>query len=407
MDPLVTHLPSGFRTLILSRTALPAAYVRLKAHCKMGIITWEDLKLEFDETSSIIDLKATAPVSDQIKKEIHQRCEGWAAGLSLIWQFIRTKKMNYQLPDKIPEEIFDYFAEEVFNSINDETKEFLIKSSFLTDIRTNEAITLTGNQKAKDILLDLQQLNFFINQPDETGLTFRFHPLFAEFLQKKAQEWMNLEEILLTRKMAGDILERAGKIEEAISLYFSCDDYDLAIRAIMQNALALISQGRNNLLLSWLSRIPETLKAKSPWLFYWAGIARITFEPLASYTIFEEAYILAADRKDMLCRLLSFAGILDSIFYGGEDFTVLDKWIDHYVDLEAEIETCPDIDIQLRVAGSIVTTLIVRRPQHPKIEFWIERFLNQKITLQNSQFMVSVLCQIAWYFNCYKADFKK
>lgn len=403
----LTHLPSGFRAIILSRTAPPPAFTRMKANCRMGTIVWEDLRLDLNETSAIIDLKATIPVSDPVKKEIHKKCEGWAAGLSLLWQFMTTKQINYRFPDNTPEEIFDYFAEEVFHSISSETKEFLVKTSFLSDIKVDQAVAMTGNVNATDILQNIQRLNFFINQPDETGVTFRFHPLFREFLQNKAEKLLSPEELLLARKTAGNLLERSGNVEEAILLYFSCEDYESAIRIIMQGALSLIAQGRNNLLLEWLAHLPESLKTDSPWLLYWDGVALISFEPLASCKIFEDAYQLSVKKQDMICKLLSFAGILDAIFYAGEDFTVFDQWLDRLDSLKTEIESCPDIDIQLRVTAGVVVALTMRRPQDPIIEVWAERFLYQKTSPENLGIIVNVLCQIAWYYYCYNADYSK
>jgi ATP/maltotriose-dependent transcriptional regulator MalT/DNA-binding SARP family transcriptional activator len=403
----ITHLPSGFRAIVLSRTAPPPAFARMKANCRLGTIVWEDLRLDPNETSEIIDLRAKTPVSKKIKKEIHERTQGWAAGLSLFLQFMTTKQNNFHFPDKTPEEIFDYFAEEVFNSISPETKKFLVKTSFLYDIKVDHALALTGNPNAKNILQNIQRLNFFIEQPDEKGETFRFHPLFREFLQNKSDNLLNHEELLHTKKTAGSLLERSNNIEEAIFLYLSSQDYGSAIRIIMRNALTLIEQGRNNLLLEWLAYLPESLRADAPWLLYWKGVALISFDPLLSVKIFEDAYQLSVKKQDIICKLLSFGGILDAVFYAGEDFTVLDKWLDKLDNLKTEIESCPDIDIQLRVAASVTIALTMRRPQNPIIEVWAERIFYQKISLQNVEIIVNFLCQIAWYYYCYQANLSK
>lgn len=86
-------------------------------------------------------------------------------------------------------------------SISSEAKEFLVKTSFLSDIKVDQAVAMTGNVNATDILQNIQQLNFFINQPDETGVTFRFHPLFRVFLQNKAEKLLSFEELLVARNI--------------------------------------------------------------------------------------------------------------------------------------------------------------------------------------------------------------
>lgn len=403
----LSQLPPGLRAFILSRSTPPPTFARMKANGRLGTLTWEDLRLDLNETSAIIDLKASSLVSDQIKKEIHIKSDGWAAGLSLLWQSKATKQINHQMAAKTPEEIFDYFAEEVFNDVNGETQTFLIKSSFLTDMKLDDAITLTGIITAEDILHNLQKLNYFINQPGESGVTFRYHPLFREFLQSKAKLLLSPNELLLTRKKAGHLLERSGNIEEAISHFFSNEDFESAIPIIMQNALPLLSQGRNTLLLNWLACIPESLQSDSPWLLYWKGAGHLALDPLSSYKIFEAAYLLSVKKHDVFCQLLSMAGILDAVFYGGENFTVFDPWLDLSDKLEAEIEACPDPDIKMRVEASLITALIIRRPQHPKIEVWADRFLFQTTSPQSIQIITHILCNVAWYFACVKADFSK
>jgi len=151
----LSHLPVGFKTLFLSRKPLPQAFARHKVSFDMQSISWEDLKLEFEETASIIDLREGSPIPDQVKEEVHRKCEGWAAGVSLLLQAITAKHGNLQLVQPMPEEIFEYFSEEVFNLTDNETKKFLIKTSIITDITAEQAITLSQNKKAKEILLNL------------------------------------------------------------------------------------------------------------------------------------------------------------------------------------------------------------------------------------------------------------
>ncbi|MGD8959556.1 MAG: BTAD domain-containing putative transcriptional regulator, partial [Desulfobacteraceae bacterium] len=254
---------------------------------------------------------------------------------------------------------------------------------------------------------NINRLNFFINQPDETGLTFRFHPLFREFLQNKSKDLLNREELLHTQKTAGNLLERSNNIEKAFFLYLSSEDYESAIRIIIRNALSLMEQGRNNLLLEWLTYLPESFRADTPWLLYWKGAALLPFDPFLSRKIFEDAYQLSVKKEDMVCKLLSFGGILDAVLYAGEDFTLFDKWLDGLDILKTEIESCPDIGIQLKVAASVVVALIMRRPHNPLIEEWAKRFFYQKTSPKHLGIIVYFLCHFAWYYWSYQANLSK
>jgi DNA-binding SARP family transcriptional activator len=400
--------PPGLKIVVISRTDTPPQFSRMKANGQIGIIRWEDLRLTVEETASIVDQHLSPSVSNETKAQIYHKCGGWAAGLSLIIQCIQSKKIDYQSAvATTQEEIFGYFSEEIFNSADLETQNFLLKSSFLPVIRVDQAVALTNTSHAKKILHRLQRLNYFIFQTGEPDLSYSYHPLFREFLRAKAESFFSSDNLLALKKIAGNLLEEAGLIEEAVFLYFENGDYHSVIRIITQHAPEFLIAGRNRVLLDWLERIPDSDKSDSPWLLYWSGAARLGFEPLKSYRLFESAYYLSIEKQDMHCRLLSLSGILDSVFCGAENFKLFDHWLDLCDRLESEIEAYPDKGIQMRVAASMVTALIFRRPQHPKIAYWAKLFLAETSFPQDLPVTFHPLLQIAWHSAVFKADPQK
>jgi len=97
--------------------------------------------------------------------------------MHLMCQSISTTPIRCELIGRTPKEIFDYFAEEVFGVTDNETKNFLIKTSIFSDMTAEQASALTANKKAAEILFNLLSWNFFISQPDNDGRTFRYHSL--------------------------------------------------------------------------------------------------------------------------------------------------------------------------------------------------------------------------------------
>jgi len=249
--------------------------------------------------------------------------------------------------------------------------------------------------------------NFFISQPDNVGRTFRYHSLFREFLQSKAKIYLTAREMFQLQKRAAKLLEQCGNMEEAIRLYLSTNDYDSAINAIEKNASSLMAHGRNNILIGLLAQLPEGLIRINHWLLYWQGMATIAFDPSSSLQYFESAFSLSAEKQDNYCKLLSFAGILDSVFYEGKEFKKFDKWLDKLDPIWSEIEACTDTKIQFKVIDSVVTALNLRRPQYPDIDFWIEHFLAQQVSRQSHGIVSFAFCQIAWFLSAHRADYAK
>ena len=55
--------------------------------------------------------------------------------------------------------------------------------------------------------------------------------------------------------------------------------WDALTELIMNHALIIIRQGRNQSLLHWLRALPKAMVADKPWLKFWMGIALIPFDP--------------------------------------------------------------------------------------------------------------------------------
>ena len=101
---------------------------------------------------------------------------------------LRIKDFNYHLPCGPPrEEIFAYFATELFDRRSQEDKAFLLETSYLPEMSARMAEDLTGNTNARRIFFDLNRKNYFTYRYASSEHSFQYHPLFREFLQVKAK----------------------------------------------------------------------------------------------------------------------------------------------------------------------------------------------------------------------------
>lgn len=80
-------------------------------------------------------------------------------------EIAKTRSIYYRMPGtSTPEEIFDYFAGEIFEVSHGETQAFLLKTSFLSGMTPLMAEKLTGISTAEEILVTLNRNHYFTTQ---------------------------------------------------------------------------------------------------------------------------------------------------------------------------------------------------------------------------------------------------
>ena len=104
----------------MSRTDPPQPFTGMLANNKMRLIGSCDLRLNLEESQKIIRFETGKKLSGKIIEQIYKKTKGWAAGLILIAKSVGTGDTIPQLSDKFtPEKIFEYFAIEFFDKMNE------------------------------------------------------------------------------------------------------------------------------------------------------------------------------------------------------------------------------------------------------------------------------------------------
>jgi DNA-binding SARP family transcriptional activator len=137
----------------------------------------------------------------------------------------------------------------------------------------------------------------------------------------------------------------------------------------------MVMQGRSHVLEKWMKAIPEEIFQNVPWLQYWMGLCRLPFNAAEAEGYFKEAFEQFNARNDPAGVFLSWAGVVDSIFYRLDSLKGLDPWIDMIDGLVERFGGFPSEEIETRVTSSMYLALIMRRPDHPRFDEWEERAL--------------------------------
>lgn len=369
----ISAMPSSINWIVISRKTAPHQYSRLRAYDEMRFISGDDLYFTADESSEFVRAKGLKEISDETLLKIHEKTRGWVAGLTLMTEVQKSGVDDQLFNEGSPREIFSYFAHEIFDNTEQMIQTFLLKTAFLPSISIESARDITNLPDAGEILEGLCENNFFTLRQNVESPVYQYHPLFREFLLSRAMDLLSRDEISLIRQNAALLLEKSGKTEYAVSLYSDAEDWDGLTRLVLGGAQALMTQGRIETIREWITRIPEEIISKTPWLLYWLGACLMPLSPSDGRRHFESAFRLFNERDDSVGILLSWAAVVDSILFEWDDFTILDPWIKWLDQRMKRDPSFPSPEVEAYVASGMAGALEWRQPQHPEMKKWLER----------------------------------
>ncbi len=390
-------IPEGVSVIVISRRDPPPALTSLRANGQMAMIGWSELRLDEEEARGILKLRRGETFPDDAVHRIHSETEGWAAGLVLMTERERSTR---DMPESASREaVFQYFAEEIFQRVDQSVKDFFLKTAFLPKIGIAAARELTGLPQAGEILDDLVHRNFFTVRRPGSSPMYEYHPLFREFLAARAVLLYPEENLRQVRQKAAALLAKTDQLEDAARLYIENSDWEQLVPLALTHARALVVQGRARTLDEWLSRIPAHIAHNSPWLLYWQGASKLTVDLNESRRCFERAYHAFKAGGDPAGLYVSWAGIVDTYVFAWSDFKPLDRWIEEVEWLLKAHPSFPSPEIEARAAAGIFCALMYRRPNHPDMEQWEERALNIALSANDPYLQLTISSHLILYYS--------
>ncbi|HEX9079160.1 MAG TPA: BTAD domain-containing putative transcriptional regulator [Desulfuromonadaceae bacterium] len=364
-------VPPGVTVVLISREAPVAAMAGLKAAGGMAALGWEDLRLTLDESEGLAGLCERGGLDPDALRLYHDTAAGWAAGLILLLAGGGAGSAGGIPRSESPlQDIFDYFAGELFDRADHEMRRFLLATAFLPSMTAAMAESISGVTASGKFLPYLSRNNYFTEVHAKETPVYRYHPLFREFLLARAQGALSAGELNRLQRAAAALLAEEGQTEDAAALLRVAGDWEGLTGIILGQAQTLMAQGRSQTLLEWLTAVPAEMRETVPWLCYWLGTCQQLSEPSESRHHFERAFQSFLAEGDMAGTYFSWAGAVDTFLYEWDDFTPLNRWIERLEELGLDF---PSPDIEARVSVAMTGALVLSRPHHPDIGEWTER----------------------------------
>lgn len=264
------YFPSNLHFIITSRNKPFFSLARLKAKDEVLELTNHDLKFTREEIKRFLkELYAISLKLSEIKI-IEEHSEGWPTSLRLMTQSsdyldgIKSAGYVKKILDKFYHTqtgLFNYFAQEIYNSEPANIRKFLLECSVLEWLSPELCIFVTKQRNAGKMLSAIARRNSFLVKMPQYG--YRFHNLFRDFLRSRLT---NIEKERQILERAAMFYEQHERYEGAIKCYLQAGNYSRALNVVNKAGYILISQGKSSALCSYIEQIPVQQRRIKPGL---------------------------------------------------------------------------------------------------------------------------------------------
>ena len=237
VETLVRETP--VRLLIASRNRPGWASSRLRLYGELFEIGREELQMTPEEARDVL-----APVADEEQRsQLVVLCHGWPAVLGLA-----ARARGPAPPqDVLLDSLYDYFAEELFQSASPELQRLLCQIS-AAPFLTRDLLERLGGPTALDLAATAERDGFFHRTDEKSEQSL--HPLLRAFLEHRLNE--RPDRVELVDDLTQALLENE-RWDDVWQLIQDCDRPDLLPRLIESSLPTLLDGSRLPALESWIA----------------------------------------------------------------------------------------------------------------------------------------------------------
>ena len=257
LETVLTRLPPRLRVVLATREEPTLGLHRLRLAGELTELRAPDLRFSLDESRSLLRADGIA-LPDTSLGSLHERTEGWAAGLRLAAISLTT----HPDPERFVSEfsgsertVAGYLLAEVLERQPPEVRDLLLRTSILERVSGPLADALTGAMGAEATLQRLEDQNAFVTALDAARTWFRYQHLFADLLRLELRR-VAPATIPSLHRAAAAWHERQGDVVEAVRHHQAAGDWVPAGRLLVDNYLTLTMAGQGETLHALLGVFP-------------------------------------------------------------------------------------------------------------------------------------------------------
>ncbi|MEN3305952.1 MAG: LuxR family transcriptional regulator, maltose regulon positive regulatory protein [Micromonosporaceae bacterium] len=325
LTALLTNLPPGVHAVVATRRDPPLRLHRLRLAGELAEIRAAQLRFTEDETRELLTA-AGITLADPVVATLHQRTEGWAAGLRLAVLSLA----GHPQPERFVAEfsgsdrtVAEYLMAEMLDRQPLRVQRLLLRTCLLDRVNGELADLLTGATGSERILLDLEDTNAFVVSLDPGRTWFRYHHLFSGLLRLELRRTLPADIPELHRLAARWFADHA-QAADAIRHLQAAGDWTEAARLLTDHALSLTLDGQAGTVAALLRAFPTRTGEDFPGLalvYAIADLDQVRLDQAAAHLDVARAYAAATppDRPYTLRMAIASLDLLSARLRGHFD----------------------------------------------------------------------------------------
>jgi LuxR family transcriptional regulator, maltose regulon positive regulatory protein len=262
----VEYLPENVHLVLASRSDPPLRLGRLRARGALNEIRDEQLAFSEEEAAYLLNETMGLDIGPDDLRLLFERTEGWPAAIYLASLSLQQREdrhafiVAFKGSDRY---IVDLLAEEVLAGVQEDVKEFLLRTSILRRLTGPLCDAVVNREGSGKLLHELARSNLFLVPLGERGEWYRYHHLFSQFLVYELESGSpELVPILYGRASAW--LEGEGFFDGAIRHAVAATDYERAGLLVARHWYGYVLAGQMATVEGWLESLPEVQTAHDP-----------------------------------------------------------------------------------------------------------------------------------------------
>lgn len=255
---VLDHLPAPLRLAVATRFDPPVPIARLRARGELLEIRADELRFTFEESEAFLNDVLDLGLDRGDVGRLHNRTEGWAAGLYLAALSLRGRAdprgfiAAFAGDDR---HVVDFLSTEVLRGQPEEIRTFMLRTSVLDRLAGPLCDAVTGSRDSAAMLRRIERANLFLVPLDNRRYWYRYHHLFGRLLlHELEQSEPGLVPALHRRASAWH--RETGSIPEAVHHALEAGEIGEARELVAAHWNAFFNQGRLATVSGWLDRLP-------------------------------------------------------------------------------------------------------------------------------------------------------
>jgi LuxR family maltose regulon positive regulatory protein len=265
LELFLMRAPAELRFVLSTRHELRLGLHRLRLEGELTEVRAADLRFTLDEARALFEA-AGVRLSESALEILHERTEGWVAGLRLA----ALSLAGHPDPDRFAAEfsgsertVAEYLVAEVLERQPEDVRRLLLRTSILERVTGPLADVVSGGWGAERSLQELEEANAFVVSLDARRSWFRYHRLFSDLLQLELRRTAP-NEIPTLHGAAAEWFAEHGHPIDAVRHAQAAENWELAARLLSDHWTALYLHGRSSTGVELLTAFPADVVAADP-----------------------------------------------------------------------------------------------------------------------------------------------